>query len=174
MMSSLYTALSIPRLRASHSRGFAKMALDRIHVRGCVFHGYHGVYKGERELGQKFIVDLDIGVPLFTHAALFDGHLAATLDYGAVYRTMKPIVEVQRYQLLEQLSFQIMAELFESYALIEELTVTVKKPHVAVTGVVEYLGIEMRRDRSWWLRERDEWRKRITSKPKDSATDTVE
>ena len=38
--------------------------MDRINLRNMAFYGYHGNLPSENELGQRFFVDISIGVDL--------------------------------------------------------------------------------------------------------------
>ncbi len=124
---------------------------DVIHLRGLVFHGRHGVYAAERELGQKFVVDVRLSLPL-TRAAL-SGSLADSVDYGAVYGAVRRVVEGEHCTLLEELAWRVIAAVMAEWPAVEAVQVRVKKPQVAVEGVVEYLGVEMQRSRAQWQSE---------------------
>ena len=124
---------------------------DRILLAGLLFHGRHGVYPAERELGQKFVVDASLSLPL-TRAAL-TGQLTDSVDYGAVYRCIRRVVEVEQYGLLEELAWHCIAAVMADWPGVERMSVRVKKPHVAVEGAVEYLGVEMERSRAQWQAE---------------------
>ena len=45
------------------------MDSDCILLKKMVFFGYHGAYAAERELGQRFVVDLALGSTLLLRAA---------------------------------------------------------------------------------------------------------
>ena len=59
------------------------MTEDRILLEGMVFFGRHGVLQSERELGQRFVVDLELRLEL-RPAGLSDD-LMRTADYSSVY-----------------------------------------------------------------------------------------
>src|ERR687893_2894426 len=65
-------------------RGEKNVGEDRILLEGMVFHGRHGTLPAERELGQPFVVDLELRLDL-RPAGLSDD-LARTVDYGEVHR----------------------------------------------------------------------------------------
>ena len=121
---------------------------DRILLSGMLFHGRHGVYSAERELGQKFVVDVALSLNL-TRPAL-TGVLTDSVDYGAVYRSVRRVVESEQYTLLEEVSWHIIAAVMADWQRVERIAVRVKKPHVAVEGAVDYLGVEMERSRAQW------------------------
>jgi 7,8-dihydroneopterin aldolase/epimerase/oxygenase len=64
---------------------------DRILLEGMVFHGRHGTLPAERELGQPFVVDVELRLDL-RPAGLSDD-LMQTVDYGEVHRRAREIVE---------------------------------------------------------------------------------
>ncbi|XP_071910026.1 dihydroneopterin aldolase 1 isoform X4 [Coffea arabica] len=91
---------------------------DKLVLRGLKFHGYHGVKQEERKLGQKFLIDVDAWMDL--RAAGTSDHLSDTISYTAIY----------------------------AYSQISTVRVQVGKPHVAVHGPVDYLGVEIIRYRN--------------------------
>lgn len=60
---------------------------DKLILRGLKFHGFHGVKKEERTLGQKFLVDVDAWMDL--RKAGKTDLLADTISYTAIYRWAK-------------------------------------------------------------------------------------
>lgn len=57
---------------------------DKLVLRGLRFHGYHGVFKEERKLGQKFVVDVDAWLDL-SRAGETDS-LEHSVSYAELYR----------------------------------------------------------------------------------------
>jgi hypothetical protein len=64
---------------------------DRIMLEGMVFYGNHGTLPAERELGQPFVIDIELYLDL-QPAGLSDD-LTQTVDYSEVHRRTKRIVE---------------------------------------------------------------------------------
>ena len=58
--------------------------MDRISLHGIDVYAHHGVHPAERELGQRFVVDVDLWVDCEAAAASDDLHRA--VDYTAVHR----------------------------------------------------------------------------------------
>ena len=56
---------------------------DRVLLSGLLFHANHGVLPAERDLGQKFRVDVTLDVD--TRDAGCTDDLTRTVDYAAVY-----------------------------------------------------------------------------------------
>jgi len=111
-----------------------KNAEDRILLEGMVFHGRHGTLPAERELGQPFVVDLELRLNL-RPAGLSDD-LEQTVDYGEVHRRAKEIVEGPPVNLTETIAERIAAAVLEEHPPVEAVRVKVAKPHVGLGDTV--------------------------------------
>jgi 7,8-dihydroneopterin aldolase/epimerase/oxygenase len=109
-------------------------AEDRILLEGMVFHGRHGTLHAERELGQPFVVDVELRLNL-RPAGLSDD-LSQTVDYGEVHRRALEIVEGPPVNLTETVAERIAAAVLEDHATVEAVRVKVAKPHVRLDGTV--------------------------------------
>lgn len=118
---------------------------QRISLKNMVFYGFHGVYEFERELGQRFYVDLEIKADL-SQAGKSD-NLQETVDYVSIYNQTKEIVENQRFQLLEALTYHIAGEVLRLHPLVEEVTVRIRKPSVPIAAALDYVEVESVRRR---------------------------
>jgi len=119
---------------------------DRIHLTGLKFHGYHGVLPEENLLGQKFVVDATLFVDLTKPGKTDNVH--DTVSYADVYRHIQAVMEGQPHKLLESVADRLVQEILAEYHKVQGVRLHIKKPHVAVTGVVESLGIEITRYRA--------------------------
>lgn len=118
---------------------------DQILLKGMKFYGYHGVLPQEQELGQLFIVDLEIRCDL--REAGQNDDLAKTVDYSQVFELVKGIVIGEPFKLLEALAERIAASLLDEYLFIEEILVRVYKPQAPINGVLSHVAVEIRRFR---------------------------
>jgi dihydroneopterin aldolase len=107
---------------------------DRILLEGMVFHGRHGTLPAERELGQPFVVDVELRLDLRT-AGLSDS-LGETVDYGEVHRQAKEIVEGEPVNLTETVAERIAAAILDGHPSVEAVRVKVAKPHVRLDDTV--------------------------------------
>ena len=107
---------------------------DRIILQGMVFFGCHGVLPAERELGQPFVVDVELWLDL-RPAGLSDD-LAKTVDYGEVQRLAKQVVEGEPADLTETVAERIANATLEEHPLVEVVRVKVKKPNVRLGDTV--------------------------------------
>ena len=107
---------------------------DRILLEGMIFYGNHGTLSAERELGQPFVVDIELHLDL-QPAGLSDD-LTQTVDYSEVHRRAKGIVEGPPVNLTEAVAERIAAAILEDHALVETVRVKVAKPHVRLGDTV--------------------------------------
>jgi len=110
------------------------MSEDRIVLEGMVFFGRHGTLPAERELGQRFVVDVELRLDL-QPAGLSDD-LELTVDYGVVHRQAREIVEGDPVGLTETVAERIAASVLEEHPLVEAIRVKVAKPEVRLDGTV--------------------------------------
>jgi dihydroneopterin aldolase len=115
---------------------------DKIILKGMEFYGFHGVLPGEQEIGQRFLVDLELGTYL-EHSGRLDD-LSESIDYTEVYGLVEKIVTEERFNLIEALAERIAQAVLGRYSL-EEVMVRVKKPHAPLGGIFDYVGVEIRR-----------------------------
>ena len=108
--------------------------MDRILLEGMVFHGRHGTLPAERELGQPFVVDVELRLDL-RPAGLSDD-LARTVDYGQVHRRVREIVEGPPANLTETVAERIATAILQDHSPVEAVRVKVAKPHVRLDDTV--------------------------------------
>src|SRR5687767_11616732 len=118
--------------------------MDRILLNGLTFFGRHGCHAAENELGQKFIVDIALDCDL--RAAGHSDALEDTLNYIAIYEAAKSIVEGESAKLLEYIAEKI-ADAALEHQIVQSVTVRIRKPHIALPVALEFLGVEITRQR---------------------------
>jgi len=119
-----------------------------VRVRGLEAFGHHGVHAAEQEMGQRFVVDLDIDLrePLASRT----DELIDTVDYSSLADAVCALVSGPPVALLERLAGMI-ADLALEEPWAQAVTVTVRKPHVALRPAVRETAVTLsrtaRRDR---------------------------
>lgn len=117
--------------RGCHTPG---MDYDKVLLEGMVFHGYHGTLAAERELGQRFVVDLALYLDLGPAGRSDD--LSLTVDYGEAHRRAQRIVEGEPVNLTETVAERIAAALLADHLSVVAVWVKVAKPQVRLGGTV--------------------------------------
>lgn len=110
------------------------MSEDRILLEGMIFYGYHGTLPAERDLGQRFVVDIELRCDL-RPAGLSDD-LTRTVDYSEVYRQAREIVEGDPVDLTETVAEKIATAVLEKHSPVEAVRVKVAKPEVRLEDTV--------------------------------------
>ncbi|WP_289142413.1 dihydroneopterin aldolase [uncultured Brevibacillus sp.] len=118
--------------------------MDKIFFSGMSFYGFHGVYGAEAELGQRFMVDLELSIDLSRAGASDDLH--DTVNYAEIFTCVQKVVEGERYNLVERLTTEVARQLFTQFPLVE-VKVKVTKPNPPIKGHYEGVAIEMIRKR---------------------------
>ncbi len=118
------------------------MQSDRITLKNLVFYAYHGVFAAEKELGQRFEVDVDMYGDFQASARADD--IDMTVNYADVYALVKEIVEEREFDLIEALAAAISAEVLASHSL-SRVTARVRKPHAPLGGPADYVECEITR-----------------------------
>lgn len=116
--------------------------MDKIVLKGLSFFAYHGVLKAERELGQPFTVDLEIGLSL--EKAGKSDNLNDTFNYEEAYRQTEQIILGETCSLLETLAARIADKLL-SNQLVKEVKVRVKKERPPIPGKISQVYVEIER-----------------------------
>lgn len=119
--------------------------LDIIRLHNAVFYAYHGVLSDEQNLGGKFEVDVELHCDL-SRGARTDS-LRQTVDYVRVYDCIKKLVLGKKYFLLESLASTIASGLLKEFTKIQKVIVRVRKPGAPVKGVIDYVEVELAKER---------------------------
>jgi dihydroneopterin aldolase len=115
--------------------------MDKIQLEGMVFYGFHGIGPAEQELGQRFIVDLEMERDL--HAAGLSDDPEDTVNYSRVYKLVKEVMEGPSRKLLENLAETIAQRVLEGFD-IDAIRVKVKKPEVPMKGsILSHASVEI-------------------------------
>ncbi len=104
---------------------------DRIILEGLTFYGYHGVNPEERTLGQRFVVDVALELDLRPAGESDD--LEKTINYAAVYRIVRRVVEGPACTLVEAVAERVAAAVLAEVGG-QAVRVRVGKPWAPIKG----------------------------------------
>lgn len=120
--------------------------MDRITLSGIDVYAHHGVHPAERELGQRFVIDVTLQGD-WSAAARSDA-LGQALDYVAVHRRILAVTASQSFHLLETLAERLCADLLQVFA-VARVIVTVHKPNPPIPNFLGRVSVTLDRDRAW-------------------------
>ena len=119
---------------------------DEVFLEGLRFYAFHGVNPEERVQGQRFTVDVRLATDLRRAGRTDD--LMATLNYSAAYKRIRAIVEGPPRDLIEAVAEEIATTLLAEFPMAAAVTVTVRKPEVALKGsILDAAGVRVHRRR---------------------------
>lgn len=107
---------------------------DRILLEGMVFYGRHGTLAAERDLGQPFVVDIELRLDL--QSAGLSDDLTQTVDYSEAHRRVQEVVEGPPVNLTETVAERIAGALLDDHPIVEAVRVRVAKPDVRLDDTV--------------------------------------
>ena len=119
-------------------------ANDIIKLKNMVFYAHHGYYEAERELVQKFELDIEVTCNLSEASA--EDNLQKTIDYRTVYSIAKDAFENYKFKLIESVADRIAKQILESH-ITTSVVIRVRKPHVPLKGFLDHVEVEIKRNK---------------------------
>lgn len=120
--------------------------LDEVFLEGLRFFAYHGVNPEEKSRGQRFTVDVRMWADLRAAGATDD--LARTVNYSAVHKAVRAVVEGPPRDLIEAVAEDVAAAVLAEFPPVARVEVTVRKPEVGLKGAfLDAAGVRLARSR---------------------------
>jgi dihydroneopterin aldolase len=118
---------------------------DTIFITGVVIHARHGVMEHENEVGQRFVIDLELCVDL-SESSRTD-RLSDTVSYSNVVATATAAFKNTNYKLLERAAGAVADAILAAFPRINSVEVTVHKPHAPIAAIFDDVGVVLLRHR---------------------------
>jgi dihydroneopterin aldolase len=118
---------------------------DTIFIKGLVIHARHGVMEHETEVGQRFVMDLELFTDLSGSSQ--SDRLADTVSYPAVVTTAITAFQNKNYKLLERAAGAVADAILGAFPRIRGVKITVHKPHAPIAAIFEDVGVILTRVR---------------------------
>lgn len=112
-------------------------------AKGLQFWGTHGFFPEENKYGAKFVVDIEAESD--ETGKLENDDYSTGLSYLQLYNAAKKVVTEEQHKMVQRIAQRIADEIFEACPNCEKVTVEVKKPFVAIGGIVDYTGCRITR-----------------------------
>ena len=119
---------------------------DTIFISGVVIHARHGVMEHETEVGQRFVIDLELSVDL-SESSRTD-RLSDTVSYSNVVATATAAFKNTNYKLLERAAGAVADAILSHFPRIRAVKITVHKPHAPIAAIFDDVGIMLTRSRN--------------------------
>lgn len=118
--------------------------MDIISIRDLAFFAYHGAMEEEQRLGQRFYLDIDLGVEV-QEAGLSDD-LEQTVHYGHLAMDIEATFTKQTFKLIESAAESICSMVLNKYSAVKKVKVSIKKPSAPIPLNLGYPAITIERE----------------------------
>jgi dihydroneopterin aldolase len=118
---------------------------DTIFIRGLVIHARHGVMEHETEVGQRFVIDLELTADLAESSRT--DRLSDTVSYSNVVASATAAFKNANYRLLERAAGAVADAILAAFPRINAVKVTVHKPHAPIAAIFDDVGVILSRSR---------------------------
>lgn len=119
--------------------------MESIKISGLQVFAYHGVFEAEKELGQKFILDMEIFLDM--SKVFYTKDLQYSVHYGLLAEFASKFFKENRRDLIENAADDLASAILNEFPLINEINITVSKPWAPVHLPTE--NIEVRVHKKW-------------------------
>lgn len=115
-----------------------------IEIKGMEFYAYHGCFKEEQIVGNKFMVDLKLEGD--SNQAEISDDINDAINYQIAYELIKKEMEIKSH-LLENIAHRILKSLFGKLVGIDVATVKVAKINPPMGGKIEHVSVSLTKKR---------------------------
>ena len=119
------------------------MSNDKIVIRDLEIFAFHGVFEGEKSVGQKFLVSLELSLDL--SLASRNNDLTKSVHYGELCEKIEAEFKKESYDLIETACEKLCEFVLLEYDIVNEVKVIVKKPWAPIHKSLDTVFIEMTR-----------------------------
>ncbi|UXP30667.1 dihydroneopterin aldolase [Reichenbachiella agarivorans] len=112
-----------------------------VKLEGLDFFSHHGFYDQEREIGNKYTIDVE--VELADPIEINDDNLYATVNYEVIYSIVDEVMKIST-KLLETLAITINQRVIRSFPAIISVQTTVSKHNPPIKGVCHKASVTLK------------------------------
>jgi 7,8-dihydroneopterin aldolase/epimerase/oxygenase len=110
-----------------------------IKIEGMEFYAYHGHYREERYVGNRFLLDISINTN--TTKAEKSDNIEDTLNYQQVYAIIKDDMENKQSHLLENIGRRIIDRLYKNFDSIDKVKLKISKINPPMGGQIQSVSV---------------------------------
>ena len=119
--------------------------MDKIYIKDLEVYGFHGVNQQEKDMGQRFLISLELFLSL--NEAGESDDLKKTVSYAQVCIDVEEQFKKEKYDLIERAAEKLAEFILLSYKLVDRVKVKIKKPWAPIGKPLDYAAIEI--ERGW-------------------------
>jgi len=119
--------------------------MDKIYIKDLEIYGFHGVNQQEKDMGQRFIISLELFFSL--QAPGESDNLNETVNYAQVCVDIEEEFKKEKYDLIEKAAEKLAKFVLMNYKLVDRVKVKIKKPWAPIGKPLDHVAVEI--DRRW-------------------------
>ena len=116
-----------------------------MYIKDLEIFGFHGVFEEEKNLGQKFILSLELDLNL--KLAGKSGDLTKSVHYGELCELIEKEFNKKKYDLIETVTLNVADCILREYKIIDGVKVFLKKPWAPIKKHIDTVEIMIQRRR---------------------------
>lgn len=119
--------------------------MDKIYIKDLEVYGFHGVNQQEKDMGQRFLISLELFLSLGEAGESDD--LNKTVSYAQVCVDVEEEFKKEKYDLIEKAAEKLAEFVLINYKLVDRVKIKIKKPWAPIGKPIDYAAVEI--DRAW-------------------------
>ena len=119
--------------------------MDKIRLNNVQIYAYHGLFNEEKQLGQKFQIDVEISSNL--KKSCYTDNIDDTINYKDVYNIITSCFANHKKNLIESLAEDMANQILNINGVVDT-TIIIRKPSVPIDGICDSVEIEIFRTKN--------------------------
>lgn len=119
--------------------------MDRITIKDLEVFAFHGVFNQEKEMGQRFLISLELFLDLQEAGDTDD--LNKTINYSELCHSIDKQFKEKKYDLIETAAEKLAEFILTEYDTVSNIKVMIKKPWAPIGLPIDYAAVEI--EKSW-------------------------
>ena len=119
--------------------------MDQLRIKDLEIYAFHGLFEAEKQLGQKFVIDLKVDYDMTSAAR--DYNLQASIHYGDLSQQLTDWVQSSAEDLIETVALQLVDKIFQHYPVAQKVDLTLKKPWAPIGLPLDTASVRIQRQR---------------------------
>lgn len=119
--------------------------MDKVYLKDIEIFANHGVFQEEKVLGQKFILSLELSLDFKECART--GDLTKSVHYGELCHKVEKLFQSESIDLIETVVDKIARFILDTYEIVHEVKVKLKKPWAPIGRHLDYAAVETTMER---------------------------
>lgn len=119
--------------------------MDKIYIKDLEVYAYHGVNQQEKDMGQKFLISLELALNL-REAGISDD-INKTVNYAELCQRVEIEFKKNKYALIEMAAEETAKFILLNYDRVDHVDITIKKPWAPIGKPIDFAAVHL--ERGW-------------------------